>query len=382
MPVVVRKEITALTGLRGIAALWVFLFHVSDLMWTTGAREVAGLVGAGGYLGVDIFFVLSGFILAYNYGDARIHQSFRAWMRFLGKRLARIYPVHIAALLLLAAVAVFRFAIGQPMSADRFTVEGLMRTLSLTEAWSIPPMKTWNIVSWSISCEWAAYLVFPLLASRALRLRSQALILATIGSLFVGLWLAVEVSPYAGSMAHGPARIAAEFTAGLLLYRLWALRQDAGIVWDYTSFLALLVLVAGANGLDYTFGETFSLSTLPILAVVVVYSLACANDQIAQMFSKPIFLMAGQLSYSFYMVHLVVIYLANGIIDRFDVRLHTPLMLCALVGIFVTSAAIAHFFFHRIEEPMRRRLVGMRWLSPQNRLSSAIQETRAAVRSG
>ena len=68
-----QGEIEALTGLRAVAALWVFLFHASNFADRIGSDLAPALrfVGAGGFLGVDIFFVLSGFVLAYTYGAAR-----------------------------------------------------------------------------------------------------------------------------------------------------------------------------------------------------------------------------------------------------------------------------------------------------------------------
>ena len=72
-----RNEIAALTGLRGLAALWVFLFHIPVAVPTASPalKAVLGTLGAGGYLGVDIFFVLSGFVLTLNYGEARLHRQ-------------------------------------------------------------------------------------------------------------------------------------------------------------------------------------------------------------------------------------------------------------------------------------------------------------------
>ena len=88
-----RPELRSLTGLRGVAALWVLWYHACDAARTPQ-------FGFGGYLGVDIFFVLSGFVLAYNYAGVRL-----TYAGFLWKRLARIYPVNLVTL---AAVGVWQ----------------------------------------------------------------------------------------------------------------------------------------------------------------------------------------------------------------------------------------------------------------------------------
>ena len=98
-PVNQPKGLRALTGLRGIAALWVFLFHAELLTadMTDGSFDFLKMVASAGYLGVDLFFVLSGFVIAYNYADLELHRSVSKFSDFLWKRLARIYPAHLLA---------------------------------------------------------------------------------------------------------------------------------------------------------------------------------------------------------------------------------------------------------------------------------------------
>src|SRR5262249_39676380 len=95
-----RPEIRALTGIRGFAAVWVVLFHLQwQGMYQAFPRleAIRPLVDRG-YLGVDLFFILSGFILTWNYGEALADWRPREHVRFEIVRLARIYPVHLATL--------------------------------------------------------------------------------------------------------------------------------------------------------------------------------------------------------------------------------------------------------------------------------------------
>jgi peptidoglycan/LPS O-acetylase OafA/YrhL len=114
-----------------------------------------------------------------NYGRDDLLGQPQKYGHFLWKRLARIYPVHLAALVLLAGLLLAFAAAGHRfLPASRLTVEGLVKSLTLTHAWAIPIAKTWNTVSWSISCEWAAYLCFPVIAAFSKRLHSTFVVLA------------------------------------------------------------------------------------------------------------------------------------------------------------------------------------------------------------
>ena len=110
-------EIKALSGLRIVAAVWVVLFHFRPLL----ASGVAGLqvsalapVINGGAQGVDLFFILSGFVLTWNYLD-RMGESWstRATLHFLWLRLARVWPVYLVTHHLAAAFAIFTLYVGR-----------------------------------------------------------------------------------------------------------------------------------------------------------------------------------------------------------------------------------------------------------------------------
>jgi len=157
MSTTTRNELPALTGLRGIAALWVFLYHTRLLTQEIhhGALDGLSMISAAGYLGVDLFFVLSGFVIAYHYADLELHRSLRNFGDYLWKRVARIYPAHVAALILFAvSLVVYR-------TEGDLSFLALLRSLTLTQAWELAGSSSWNPVAWSVSCEFAAYLLFP-----------------------------------------------------------------------------------------------------------------------------------------------------------------------------------------------------------------------------
>ncbi len=152
-----RREIVDLTICRALFAAWVFAYHVDLHAHFSGAAPVMH-----GYLGVDGFFILSGLILACAHPE--LASSPRAAGRFWVRRLARIYPVHLAVILLLCAVVGIGFTLGlTPRDPGRFTLPSLVENLLLIHGWGFTSELAWNYPSWSISTEWAGYLLFPAL---------------------------------------------------------------------------------------------------------------------------------------------------------------------------------------------------------------------------
>ena len=117
------------------------------------------------HLAVDFFFILSGFILAHVYG--REFSSGRAsWKDFLIARFARIYPAHLTIMILfLVYISVFG-SIGFNYNLDRYRVDTFIEHILLIDAWGVSNTLSWNYPSWSISAEFFAYFLFPILVIR------------------------------------------------------------------------------------------------------------------------------------------------------------------------------------------------------------------------
>ena len=269
-----RKDIAALTSLRGIAALAVLIYHS-----TFGFR---------GYLGVDLFFLLSGFVLAHVYG--RMELSRQTYCGFLKARFARIYPVHFLTLVLML-----------PLLNDTnplFSTGGLISSLFLLQApWH---SACWNLVSWSISAEWHAYLVFPMIAL-LLRNRSNRMLLAALiaCALIVGITgtiVDLEVTTH-GLLVF--LRFLPEFIGGMVLYSLYERGLPKWFGDDATFWLSILALpllewLHAPNGL-----------MLCALGMVLLTS-ATNEGRPTRLLNAPVFAYLGKISYSLYMVSGVV----------------------------------------------------------------------------
>ena len=161
-----RRQIKALTVLRGFAALWVLLHHIVNQYPLKGALpDWVEYVAMKGWLGVDLFFILSGFVISYvHQNDFREGITPAGWKRFMVLRFSRVYPVHVAltvALIPIYLIASNFFHYQSP--ADAFTLSKLFYSLSLTNGLGIPNSIGWNSPSWSVGSEAFVYLLFPFL---------------------------------------------------------------------------------------------------------------------------------------------------------------------------------------------------------------------------
>ena len=174
--------IPPLTGVRAIAALWVVLHH-----FRLGAGRFLELPAAIdrvcqlGYLGVDLFGFVSGFVMAHNYAE-RLGRDRRAELApYLWARLVRIGPLHWLVLALLVATVAFVPGFpARPAERVLYRAGELPIQSLLLHGWSLGNPFAWNLPSWTVSSEWLCYLLFPLAAPSLLRVRdgAQALLLA------------------------------------------------------------------------------------------------------------------------------------------------------------------------------------------------------------
>jgi peptidoglycan/LPS O-acetylase OafA/YrhL len=158
-----RRELTTLTGIRGVAAIWVVLFHfypvIGALLGGPDRRQVP--IVRDGYLGVDLFFVLSGFVLSLAYSERFRRNFYSAVIEFFFARVGRIFPLHwtcLAIFFLLVELVPENW-----WGPGPFTLGALGASVALVQNWTLPTALAWNFPTWSLSAEWAAYLLFPLL---------------------------------------------------------------------------------------------------------------------------------------------------------------------------------------------------------------------------
>lgn len=311
-----HKEIRALTGLRGIAALYVVLFHYTDGLHPTNAFKV---LISHGYLAVDIFFVLSGFVMALNYRHLFSSTSgtplWRAYTVFLGRRIARIYPLYLCGTI--AGYVVLRFTLPDTASFSELH-QTLGLNLAMVQAWFLAP--NLDGPSWSLSTEWAAYLIFPALLSLVFfrrTLRHLLGVIACIVAITVFAWLPQVLHHATFSFsndffdlnANQVLRCLPEFALGILIVRGLGTSWERFFVsraWTGTLLSVVLIALLMFRGTDWIF-----VLLLPLL----VLSLMRARSLSARLLSSGPVHYLGLISYSLYIVHS----LFTGVL----VRIHT-----------------------------------------------------------
>lgn len=333
-----RARLSGLTGLRGVAAIWVLLFHIYQ------QSEIP--VIEHGYVGVDIFFILSGFVLSHVYMQEERFVSFKFYMIFLGVRLARIFPLHIFTLfaLLLIVTTFPDFMTSYNQSVDRFGDGAFIANLLLIQNWGFWFPGNWNWPSWSLSAEWFAYLCFPFLLVMIRRISSPALL---VGLAVLVLCILIGVLYMAGHRTTdvqglaGMARMAGEFSAGTLLYAAFARG------WRVATGPAL-VLLSGMLAVGLLLPHTSLIMVLA--AALMVFLAAQGQNGCARVLEWRPIVFIGEISYSVYLVHWIILQLLLWS-SRQGVGLGGPLAIqCTTIAV---AMVVAFATYRCIELPAR-----------------------------
>lgn len=214
-------RVASLTRLRLLLIGWVVVYHLELALRALQGIPVAEHVALRGYLGVDGFFLLSGFALWLGYHGRPPH-GLDGYRRFLVRRLARIWPLHAAALLALAGLVGLAAAAGLTINdPERFGAREFWLQLALINAWETTDVHAWNYPSWALSAEWAGYLAFPVVLVAVMRAPVALLAPLAAACLGVLVWLGGEAMPGLNHTLHlGLVRFGAEFVLGMAVARL------------------------------------------------------------------------------------------------------------------------------------------------------------------
>lgn len=335
----VRHELRPLTSARGIAAWYVVFYHIRE--GAVGSLPPA-LIDflAKGYLAVDFFFVLSGFVIWLNYGRLLGEHGPRAVPHFLWRRLARIYPLHLLILLAAVAFAAVCVATGRGMPPG-YAWSTLPFHLLLMQNWGFLPFG-WNVPAWSISCELAAYLLCPLLiAAVDWRRTPTPVLLALLMLLMVGLYglFTALGQPLLGNEIPrlGLARCLFEFAMGTLVGALW-------LRWRETpgrpAAVAALLVAAGLAARWAGAPETLA---LPFVFVALLLVLALTSEGRNPMKGRVIHWF-GEISYATYLAHALLFLLFKILFVREVGEVPLPLLGLFLLFLLAASAALYHGF--------------------------------------
>lgn len=323
--------IAALAGARALPPLLIVLYHYCEGHQYTGLH-LLDLVLARGYLWVEFFFALSGFILTHVYAArARTLWSARGYGAFLKARLIRLYPLHLFMLLaLLMLMLLVRGAAAwggyvsfydRPAYHPDMSLTGFVASVFLVHGWNTLSSLTWNGVSWFVSVEFALCLLFPLFIwlQHGRAWRGAALIAAGVG----GLLLLLATSPHGLDLTFnkGVPRGLADFAIGVGMARLFAqMRKDRIPVWLHSALqlglLAFLLFVFTNTGWSHTGRDIFSALAAQALILALAFDRGILADLLALRAPQAL----GEWSYGIYLGQTVWLHLIRVI----EYRFHPP----------------------------------------------------------
>ncbi|KAB0684431.1 acyltransferase family protein [Burkholderia territorii] len=348
-----KRTITSLDGLRGAAALLVALFHLN-----MGTLDLTYL--QGGYLAVDLFFVLSGFVISSAYSE-QLDDGPRLFA-FLTRRFGRLWPTHIVTTIIYYGLANVLLGLGTAITAGHFrfkmlpTTREIASTLTMTQGLHLFASPFGTAVSWSACDEFFVYILFALLCfhfrgARRIALLSSMMVI----SFALVIWASLAVHECTlGSRCmditsdFGWARCIAGFFAGALLSEFRESRAALMMRTVPTQCTAVLLscfIVAFSYQIP---GLAF---IGPASFVLLVGSLSGDTGPVARVLNTMPFQYSGRISYSLYLTFGALRPITD-IVRTID----SPIAQGIGATVFILlSFAVADILYRRIEAPWRIR---------------------------
>jgi peptidoglycan/LPS O-acetylase OafA/YrhL len=291
-----KQHFEILDGLRGVAAIVVVIFHFTEFVYPDYSKNFFG----HGFLAVDFFFCLSGFVIGYAYDDRMAKTSI--W-EFFKLRLIRLHP-----LVVLGSVLGLLGFLFDPFSTySHFYSPGKIFLVFLSSALLIPypvmPHRAFGLFSfnspaWSLFFEYVANVFYGIVLWKIVR---RYLLILTLVAAFVLCVFSYHDGTLIGGWSRynieiGFARVFYSFLAGLVLYRLnWIIKTNVGFLW--LSVLLLVTFIMPYFKWNWLAEDVVVLFYFPLLiAIAVGATLTPKFKQLCVFF--------GKISYPLYMTHI------------------------------------------------------------------------------
>ena len=407
-----REELPALTGLRFVAAFSVLIAHGAATLlpgYETPLGVVYWLRQASGF-GMTLFFVLSGFVIHYNYATLVTEQGLRGVAAYLWARFARLYPLFLLMLLVNVLVSSRQIDLwtGHP---ERFksTLLALPYFLTSIQSWFYVPIEGESLISgigggspltWSISTEWFFYFAYPCMAWFILRRRRPGIVLA-LSLLWCGIWIAIATNLHdqsqridewaigrfgviAGMQDHqqdsfvrwllyfSPYLRMGEFVLGALVAQFYVQMRSRAVTERENLIGACAMLAAALSvfyisylmydpdvGMNLFRKMNMNFGLAPAVAVLVFCAARYAGFAHRPLGSRPVIAL-GEASYSIYLTHQVVL----EIVARRSGQHGLAFDAAKLVGVIAVILLISLTLYSFYEAPARKWL-RQQWDEPR-----------------
>lgn len=359
--IVKRHKLNSLTSFRFFAALMVFIFHVGIFTkYQTG------------YLGVSFFFILSGFILAYNYHQKLYDLNTIEIKKFYIARIAKVYPVHLLTFLMAIPFYFFIPLQHEPILYFFQALTNIFLIHSFIPFGNI----SFNGVSWSLSDEMFFYIVFPfflLIMVNFLKGIVRKMLFIQILWMLTLILIITTFSEFTSFNTwvtyYFPGVRLLEFLAGVILgltfieKEKYLSRLSAKLfsVFEITTVTLLFIMILVAPGIIQNL--RYSLIFIPFWSILI-FVFAFQKGILSRLLSKKVLIYLGEISFAFYMVHNIVL---SYIFFLWKPEMNKSLLigLCLVISLVLSSIMYRYY-----EEPVR--------LIVRNYLNSKIHKANKA----
>jgi peptidoglycan/LPS O-acetylase OafA/YrhL len=343
-PKSLQRHFGALDFYRFVAASGVYALHFSQY----GKYDPS--VGFGYAVGdfamfVDFFFILSGFVIGLTYSESVNNAG--EILVFLQKRIARIYPMHILTL----GIFIIPTILGFSAHPEKWNSYSLISELLLIQSWPVHAPLPYNFVSWSISVEWAMYLLFPAFIWVLRRAGIGGLLAIIVGG-YIGVEALLQsgvYNPPLWFMINNPLRAIPSFLIGVVISQRFQRVEIKNGIWIGLASFCLSIFCMIVHAPTAVSIALFSFTVLATARGYVTEPYVPLDNRVT--------LALGNCSYSLYMLHAIFLgVLLDKLWPKFNLG-QVPISVGIIIWLILIAASM--LCYHQFEVRMRR------WMSPK-----------------
>ena len=359
---ILKNRITELDGIRGFAALNVMLFHVP--CWNKDFYDINFI--RNGYLWVDLFFVLSGFVISLNYS---LISSIRELFRFQCNRFLRLYPLHFIFLIVFLFFEIGKFFLFEYLKIKSPNTTPFVENNIIAFVFDLFLIKpfgpyknilTFNLPSWSISVEFFTYLIFSILTVYFKKTKTIVFVAIAVIIFSINFFDGIKADL---NYEYSIFRCLLGFSLGYLLNEFYKYYGDFLLPKFLDIIFASVIFFLINQGFFLNNGHFFALISTVFLGVII-YS---KGGFLAKLLNSKIFNFLGRISYSIYISHASVLWVHNQII-RFVLKAPENLIpkysvpyvsflnaSFIYVSIFFSTIILSYFLHNYVELPLIKK---------------------------
>lgn len=355
-----KPHYNILDGLRGVAALIVVWFHIFEAYATSHIDQNLN----HGYLAVDFFFILSGFVIAYAYDDRWKTMTIK---NFIKRRLIRLHPMVVIGAIIGAIMFYFQGCSVWDVSKVSMTMLIIATLMNVCLIPATPAMEIRGVTemfplngpSWSLFYEYIGSILYALFIHRlSTKALSWLVLLTGCGLAAFSIWgpygdICAGFSLTGENIVGGSLRLLFSFSAGLLLFRIFKPIQIKGAFWICSLAITVLLVIPRIGGSEYLWmNGLYDTICFAVVFPLIVFLGASGKttDQVTTRICK----FLGDISYPLYMVHYPFIYLYYAWVKNDQLTFIQSLP--GALALFFGSIALAYVCLKLYDEPVRNFL--------------------------